>query len=229
VTLGTSGSSSSGASALNLGSLLGGLLTPLSALAANTPQAHRDYQSWMGSGGIFASGSSLLELKAAVVIESTNPALSRAAVAKLAAQLRSSGGSVSPASIAGTEAAATARVPGLPVMLEIAAGRDSSGRAKFVLGLGEASVSAALNPANRLAGSSAESAAAAALGEGLAPNLIFQTPTLLALLEGLGLSEDPTLARVLPYLRNTTGVVGGGRALGGGVQRVRVALQLRPA
>jgi hypothetical protein len=227
VALGSSGSAA-GASALNLGSLLNGLLTPLSLLAANTPQAHHDFASWMGSGGIFASGASLLELKAAVVIESTDPALSRAAVAKLGAQLTQAGGMVSPASIAGTEAAESARIAGLPIQLEIAAGHDSAGHAKFVLGLGEASVAAALNPPSKLAGSAPVAAAATALGEGMQPNLIFQTPTLLALLEGLGLNEDPTLARVLPYIRNSTGVVGGGRELGGGVQRVRLALQLRP-
>ena len=40
----------------------------------------------MGSAGIFASGTGLLELKGGVVIASKNPALSRAAVAKLAAR-----------------------------------------------------------------------------------------------------------------------------------------------
>jgi hypothetical protein len=227
VALGTSGSSSS-SSALNLGSLLGGLLTPLSVLAADTPQARHDFASWMGSGGIFAAGAGLLELKAAVVLESTDAALSKEAVGKLGAQLSHSGGSVSPTSVPGTEAAVSVRTPGLPLALIVAAGRDAAGHPKFVLGLGAASVAAALNPPNRLAGSAAASAAASALGEGMQPNLIFQTPTLLALLESLGLTEDPTLARVLPYLRNTTGVVGGGRELGGGVQRVRLVLQLRP-
>jgi hypothetical protein len=162
------------------------------------------------------------------VIESTDAALSREAVGKLSAELSHSGASVSPASIPGTEAAESVRLNGLPVALVVAAGQDSAGHAKFVLGLGEASVPAALNPSSRLAGSSAVAAAAGVLGEGTAPNLIFQTPTLLALLEGLGLTEDPTLGRVLPYLRNTTGVVAGGRVVGGGVQRVRLALQLRP-
>jgi hypothetical protein len=227
VAFGTSNSSSAG-SALNLGTLLNGLLTPLSALGADTPQARRDYASWMGSGGVFAAGAGLLELKAGVVFESTDAAASRAAVGKLGAQLSHSGGSVSPASIPGTEAAVSVRTPGLPVALIAAAGHDAAGHAKFVLGLGEASVAAALNPSSKLAGSSTVSAASGTLGEGIQPNLIFQTPTLLALLESLGLTEDPTLARVLPYLRNTTGVVAGGRDLGNGVQRVRLALQLRP-
>ena len=64
----------------------------------------------MGSGGVFASGSGLFELQGAVVIESKDPAKSRAAVGKLAAQLRSAGDSVQPATIAGTEAAVGVRV-----------------------------------------------------------------------------------------------------------------------
>ncbi len=82
-------------------------------LGANSAQARHDFASWMGSAGIFASGSSLLELRGAVVIASKNPALSRAAVAELAEQLRKAGGSVAPVSIRGTEAAvgATAERP----------------------------------------------------------------------------------------------------------------------
>lgn len=210
---------------LNLKSLLDALLTPLAALGAETPQARQDFTRWMGSGGIFASGGNLLELKGAVVISSSDRAASRAAVAKLAAQLRR-GGSVQPVSIAGTDAAVAARVNGLPVMLDIASGVDSSGHAKFVLGLGEASVTAALSPASALAGAPSTAAAASALGEGIHPNLIADVPTLLSLLEGVGLTEDPTLSKVLPYLRSVTTIAGGTRGLGAGVQRARVVLAL---
>jgi hypothetical protein len=210
---------------LNLQGLLNALLTPLAALGAETPQARQDFTRWMGSGGIFASGGNLLELKGAVVISSSDRAASRAAVAKLAAQLRK-GGSVQPVSIAGTDAAVAARVNGLPLMLDIASGVDSSGHAKFVLGLGEASVTAALSPASALAGAPSTAAAASALGEGMHPNLIADVPTLLSLLEGVGLTEDPTLSKVLPYLRSVTTIAGGTRGLGAGVQRARVVLAL---
>ena len=99
---------------LSVKGLLEGLLAPLDALSANTAQARRDFLSWMGDAGVFASGSSVLELKAGVVIDSTNPAASRAAVAKLSSALRQAGGEATPATIPGTEAAVEAKLTGLP-------------------------------------------------------------------------------------------------------------------
>jgi hypothetical protein len=216
-----------GFSAFSLKSLLEGLLAPLADLGAPTPQARRDYTSWMGSAGVFASGASLLELKGAAVITSKNPALSRAAVGKLAAQLRAAGGSVAPVSIPGTDAAVGVRLKGLPAVLDIADGRSANGHTKFVLALGEASVAAALNPSSTLSGGAASSAAASALGEGIRPNLIVELPTFLSLLEGVGLTEDPSISKLVPYLRSATTLAGGVRNLTGGAQRVRLVLGLR--
>ena len=162
-----------------------------------------------------------------MVISSSDRAQSQAAVGELAAQLRKAGNSIQPATIAGTDAAVSVRASGLPVMLVIASGVDSSGHAKFVLGLGEASVTAALNPSSVLAGAASTHAAETALGEGIHPNLIVDVPTLLSLLEGVGLTEDPALSKVLPYLRAVTTVAGGTHSLGGGVERARVVLGLR--
>ncbi len=223
------GSGSSSTSALSLGSLLGGLTGPLQILGANTARARSDYASWMGSAGIFAAGSSILELKAAVVISSHDAARSRAAVAKLAAQLRSAGDSASPARIPGTEAAATAHVAGVPLELVIAAGRGSDGKPRFVLALGEPSVQAALSPSSTLAGAASHAAAAATLGEGIQPSVMADFPTLLSLLEGVGLTEDPSLAAFLPYLRAASTLAGGGHSLGGEVERFRLVLGLHPA
>jgi hypothetical protein len=181
----------------------------------------------MGSGGIFASGGSLLELKAGVVISSKNPAGSRAAVAKLAAQLRRSGGSLRSVQIPGTDAAVGVALPGLPVVLDIADGRDAQGHTKFVLGLAEASVSAALNPPSTLASAASRAAAASSLGEAIQPSLMLDVPTLVSLLEGVGLTEDPSIAPAVPYLRASSTVSGGARAAGGEVQRFRLVLGLQ--
>jgi hypothetical protein len=214
---------------LSVNGLLEGLLTPLSELGAPSAQARHDFASWMGSAGIFVSGASLLELRAAVVIASTNPALSRAAVAKLAVQLRKAGGSVAPVSIAGADAAIGARLSGLPVELDIADGRDANGQTKFVLGIGNASVTDALNPPSTLAGAASSKAASTALGEGIQPSLTLDFPTLLNLIEGVGLIEDATISKFVPYLRNLTTLAGGGQSLGAGVERLRLVLGLRPA
>ena len=224
-TLGGGGPESS--AGLSLNGLLQGLTTPLSALGASTPQARHDFASWMGPAGIFASGSSLLELKGAVAIASTNPALSRAAVAELGDQLRKGGSSVASVSIAGTEAAISAKVSGLPVVLDIADGRDAAGQAKFVLGIGEASVQEALKPSSTLATASSSAAATSALGEGTKPSLSVDFPTLLSLLEGIGLTESPSLSKVVPYMRSATTLAGGGRALSSAVDRFKLVLGLQ--
>jgi hypothetical protein len=213
---------------LSLGSVVGGLLQPLSVLGARSAVAQREFRSWMGRAGIFGAGSSVLELKAGVAISSNDAARSRVAVSTLAAALRAAGDGVSRASISGSEAAVAVRVQGLPLPLDIAAGPGPNGPL-FVLGLGEGSVAAAFSPAQTLASSAARSSAASALGEGLQPSLIADVPTLLTLLESVGLTEEPSLKAVLPYLRATSAVAGGGGAPSGSgeVRRFKLAIELK--
>lgn len=211
--------------ASSLGTLLEGLLAPVEALGANTAQARSDFGGWPRSAGIFASGAGLLELKGAIVITSGDQTRSRAAVAKLGAVLAARGDTISNASIPGTEAALSARLRGFPLALDIAAGRGSDGTAKFVLGLGEASVRDALAPSGALANSATRAAATSALS-GALPSLIVQFPPLIGLLEGIGLTESPPLSSYLPYLRSVTTLSGGGLQLGGGIERFRLLLGL---
>jgi hypothetical protein len=217
------------AAGLNLRSLVEAVTTPLKVLGANTPEAKRSFQSWMGSAGIFAAGASLLELKGAVVIGSKDAAASHAAVAKLGARLRAMGAAVQPASVPGTDAAVSARLSGLPVALVIASGRAAGGQSRFVIGLGEPSIAAALSPTSLLASASAFSSAASALGEGAQPSIILDVPTLLSLLEGIGLSEDPSISGFVPYLRSLTTVAGGVHTIDARAQRFKLVLGLRPA
>lgn len=223
------GASSLGAAGLNVKSLVQAMLTPIKVIGGSSAQARRDFSSWMGSAGIFASGGSLLELKAAIVIASKDAARSRAAVGELVSRLRAMGGSPRPAHIAGTEAASGIALMGLPVVLEVAAGRDAAGHAKFVLGFGEASITDALRPQTTMSGAASRTAAAAALGEGIQPSLMLDFPTVLSLLESVGLTSDPSLAPALPYLRAATALSGGTHDLGGGVQRFRLVLGLQGA
>jgi hypothetical protein len=224
---GTSGPVAPSSTTLGLGPLLEAMTAPLKVLGGASAQAKRDYASWMGAAGIFAAGASLFELKAAVSIESKDPALSRAAVSKLAAELRKHGGATTPASIPGTDAAIGVRLSGLPVVLDIAAGTSADGKAKFVLGLGEASVQAALNPSSTMSASATRNAAAATLGEGIQPSLIVDFPTLVSLFEAIGFTELPEVAPVVPYLRAATTLDGGARPPGGQVQRYRLVLGVR--
>jgi Protein of unknown function (DUF3352) len=214
---------------LSVSGLIGGLLTPLNALGADTGQARRDFRSWMGETGVFASGTSVLELKAGVVIDSLNAAASHAAVAKLASALRAGGGEATPASIPGTDAAIEAKLTGLPVTLVIASGRGADGHAKFVMGLGEASIQDALSPSSTMSSASSYSAAQTALGEGIQPSITVDFGSLLGLLEGVGLSEDPAVSKFVPYLRASSTLAGGGKSLGGGIERLRLVVGLQPS
>jgi hypothetical protein len=216
-----------GAGGISVSGLTGAILAPLEVLTQDTSQARRDFQRWMGPAAIFAGGSGLLDLRAALVIGSTDASASRAAVAKLAAALRRKGAVVQPLAVAGTDASSEVRLEQLPIALDIAAGRDSLGQAKLVLGLGEASVTAALHPTSTLGGIATAASAAAALGEGIKPSTIVQVPTLVSLLEAVGLTEDATIAPLIPYLRATSSVYAGSRDLGGGAQRLRVVIELR--
>ncbi len=211
---------------LSLGSVLSGLITPLAVMGSPSPAAKAAFASWMGPAGIFAAGSSVLELKAGVVIASTDAARSKAAVGVLAVALRKAGDSVAPTSVPGTEAAVQATVPGLPLALEIAAGRNGAGQPRFVLGLGEEGVRAALTPSSTLSSAASTSAATSALGEGISPSLEFDAPTLLALLESIGLLESPGLSEFVPYLKAAGTISGGGRTLGGEVERFKLVLSL---
>jgi hypothetical protein len=218
---------SSAPGGFNVKGLLEGILTPLTALSSPGVQSKHDFLSWMSSAGIFASGSGIVNLRAGIVLGSKDPSLSKSAVAKLGSALGKSGGSVQSISIPGTDAAISARVNGLPVELDIANGRSSSGQTKFVIGLGEASVQDALNPPSTLLSAASTSAAASTLGESTRPSLIFDFPTLLSLLEGVGLSEDPSISKAVPYLRSLTTLAGGGKNLGGGIERFRLVLGLQ--
>jgi hypothetical protein len=228
------GSSSAGAateesssSGFNIKGVLEGFLAPLSALSAPGAQSQRDFLSWMSSAGIFAGGSGIVNLRGGVVLDSKDPSLSKAAVAKLGAALEKSGGSVQSISIPGTDAAISARVNGLPVELDIANGVGSDGQTKFVIGLGEASVQDALKPSSTLLTAASASTAAGTLGEGIRPSVIVEFAPLLTLLEGVGLAEDPSISHILPYLRSLSTLVGGGKSLGGGIERFRLVAGLQ--
>jgi hypothetical protein len=224
---GADGSAESSTSGFNIKGLLEGILTPLGALSSPGAPTQQAYLGWMSSAGIFASGNTVVNLRAGIVIGSKNPARSQAAIAKLGAQLSKTGSSVQSISIPGTDAAISARVNGLPVELDIANGRSSSGQTKFVIGLGEASVQDALNPSSTLSSAASSSTAASALGEGTRPSVIVEFAPLLSLLEGVGLSEDPSISKVVPYLRSLSTISGGGKSLGGGIERFHIVAGLQ--
>jgi hypothetical protein len=190
------------------------------ALDSPSAKLQQDFGGWAGSAGMFVSGTGLFNLEAALVIASSDPTASRAAVGKLASLMRGAGATVTGATIAGTDAAVSVKLQGFPAVIFIAAGRG-----KFVLGLGQASVLGALSPSSTLATSSAYSTAASTLGGGIEPSLIVEFPTLLGFLEGVGLTQSQSLSNIVPYLKSL-GTLTAGAVSQSGVERFRLVLGL---
>jgi hypothetical protein len=208
-------------SALNIGGInFGAMLAPFSSHSLNL---QRDLFSWAGATGVYASGSSILELRAALVIASKDPARSRAAVAEFAQAYREAGGQTSPTSVPGTETAVTVKLPSFPLELTLAAGQG-----KFVAGLGSASIEEALNPQSTLGSAPSYSAAASTLGGGIQPSALIEVHTLSGLLESLGLNQAPGFSSVASAIAPLgTITAGGGQSLSDGVKRARVVIGLQ--
>lgn len=220
-----------------LGGTSGSVADTLSALGARGVQRlltrlassatlRKSLEHWAGAGGLFVSGSGLLYLQAALVIDSKDPAASQSAVGELAGVARSAGATVASVSIPDTDAAASVKVAGFPAVIYVA-----SGQGKLVVGLGRASVLGALHPSSTLATSPAYAAASSALG-GAKPSLIVEFPMLASLLEAIGVTQSEALAGVLPTLKSlgrlTAGsaVQEGDGASGTTTTRLRAVLEL---
>jgi hypothetical protein len=195
------------------------------ALDAPGAKLQQDFGSWAGPGGMFVSGSGLFNLQAGLVIASSEPTASRAAVGKLAALMRGAGATVANAAIPGADAAMSVKLPGFPAVIFIADGTSTSGQAKFVLGLGQQSIEGALSPSATLSTSAAYTSATATLGGGIEPSLIVEFPTLLGFLEGIGLTQSPSVSGLVPYLKSL-GTLTAGATGSAGTQRYKVVLGL---
>jgi hypothetical protein len=207
-----------GLSSLESSSGLGSLLPKVDTKGLDL---QREFFSWMGPAGVFAAGTNLLNIAAGLVITSTNPAASRAAVAKVGKLLSGSSGSVAPLSLPDAETALTVHPAGSPLTIDVA-----DGHGKFAIGLGEQSVIQALSPTSTLAGSPTYSTAQSTLGGALKPTLMVDFPTLLGFMEGLSLQENATLGKVIPYLRQLD-VLTAGSGKTGSLTRSRAVLSLR--
>lgn len=208
------------------GPSLGSLITPvrqiLAALEAHPRALRRALAGWMGPAALFLSGTSLLEVDGALVIDSHDEARSRQAVEALGAIFRSAHIALRPLSLSGAQSAIDVAIAGLPGGLQLAAGDG-----KLVAGFGAAPVAEALSPSAPLGSSTAYHNAQSALPEGLSPRLLVSFPQLTAILGLLGANSSPALAAILPHLYSLSSlVVGVGRV--GQEQRTAIALTLAP-
>ena len=158
----------------------------------------RDILPWLGDAGLFVTGDNLQTLGGALVIHSTRPAASKAAVPRIRAALAGIRGVVvRTASIRGADAAISVSKAGLPFVVYIV---DGNGR--FAIALGAQAAEQALRPSSTLASSAVYHSASDELGQGIQPSFLLSIPSLAALvLPHIGAA---TAAKVSSYVQAFT-------------------------
>jgi Protein of unknown function (DUF3352) len=177
---------------------------------------NRDLLDWIGSVSGYATGTSLLDLNAAIVISSTNPAASKRAVERLSALIVKKA-KVPVAKIPGGVAL---HPPQSPAPISLAAVGD-----KVVIAYGKNGVNRALHPSGTLQGSAPYTAAQKALGGGR-PSFLLYLPSILQLAQGLGAGKSSSFQQALPYLQAYSAIAFGSASEGGNrVGRLAIGLK----
>ena len=175
-----------------------------------------DLLSWMGDAGLFVEGDSVPALGGALVIQSTDPAKTRTAIAKIRGLLRQFNTRTGPAPAGASAGFSMAVGSGSkPVLIGLAGSR-------FVVAYGQKAFQDAVHPSSTLSGSANFKSASGLLGGGAKPSfyLDFQTLTrFISLVAG----DDKDFAKAKPYLAAFTAVIGGGA----GDRRAEIAIGLK--
>lgn len=198
------------------GSTIGSVLDLLRTLDGGAQHLLR----WAGPTGVFAAGSGLLDLTAGITITTRNDALARAAIPQIAARL-SPGATPAALAVPGSDAGLSVPLSGLPISVDIV-----HVPGKVVIGLGSASVQAALHPSSTLGGSQVGAAAARTLGGG-APSLLIDFPTLVNVIDTVNQLTGTPILGTLPAVTSRLGDVVAGTASSGDTRTVRVVINLQ--
>jgi Protein of unknown function (DUF3352) len=199
-----------------LGSL-GGASGSISQLETATGlKVKQDLLSWMGDANLFVEGDSVPALGGALVVQSTDPAKTRVAIAKLKRLLtqfnQHPGGAP-----AGTSDGFTIPLGsgGKKLLIGLAGNR-------FVIAVGAQALRDAIHPSSTLSSNANFQSASGLLGSAAKPSfyLNFQTVTRFIALASNG---SASFAKAKPYLDAFTALVGGGSGPG----KAEIALGLK--
>jgi len=174
----------------------------------------QDILGWMGDYGLFVRGQDQRSLGGALVVESTDPAATRRAIAGFQRILRSQAGSdlrIGRLGVRGAEAGFTLNSSDLPRPVNVLLADD-----RFVVAFGDEAANAAIDPQGTLAGEPDFSQAQRSLGSGYKVNAYASAPAALLLAEGLGAGSDSGFQRAKPYLTVLGALVGGAKPAGNG-------------
>lgn len=182
-----------------------------------------DLLSWMGDGAVFVRGTSGPSVGGALVVRSTDPALTRSTIRKIGAFVRRS-------SRGRSQVAPLTGVPGVDTGLAIRSAKGPEvdlalAGSRFVLAVRRDALRAVVRPGATLGDAPRFRSAAATLG-GLRPSFFFDIAPVLRLAQSTSSYSSRGFRSALPYLRAfTTIVAGAGQE--GGVSRTRLVLGVR--
>jgi len=175
-----------------------------------------DLLSWMGDAGLFVEGDSVPALGGAFVIQSTDPAKTRTAIAKIKGLLRQFNTKIGPAPVGASDGFSLGVGAGSKRVLIGLAG------SRFVIAYGDKAFRDAVHPSSTLSSSANFKGASGLLGGSTKPSfyLDFQTLTrFISLVAG----NDQDFAKAKPYLDAFTAVIGGGS----GDRKAEIAIGLK--
>ncbi len=161
----------------------------------------QDLLSWIGDTGAFVEGDSLADLSGAVVIDSTDPAKSQAAIGKISnllAQLGRTAGKLDVPGGTGIEIATTANGP--KVQLAAVGSR-------FYIAFGPDGLKDAMNPGTTLDSTANYNAAVASL-KGTEPKAYVDLQTVFTFVDAFA-GGNAQYEKVKPYLDSFTSVIAG--------------------
>jgi hypothetical protein len=174
-----------------------------------------DLLSWMGDASLFVEGDSLPALGGALVVQSTDPAKTRAAITKIKGLLRQFNQRVGAAPAGTSDGFSIPLGTSRSLLIGLAGSR-------FVIAVGQKALRDAIHPSSTLGSSATFKSASGLLGSTAKPSfyLDFQTVTrFIALAAG----NDASFAKAKPYLDAFTAVIGGGS--GDGKAEIAIGLK----
>ncbi len=162
-----------------------------------------DLLSWMGDAGLFVEGDSLPALGGALVIQSTDPAKTRAAITKLKGLLRQFNQHVGPAP------AGTSDGFSIPLGSSLPPAQIGLAGSRFVIAVGKKALRDAIHPASTLGSSATFQGAKGLLGASAKPSFYLDFRTVTRFIS-LAAHNSASFAKAKPYLDAFTAVIGGG-------------------
>lgn len=164
----------------------------------------KDLLSWMGQTGLFVRGASITDIGGALVVQSKDPAATKAALSKARTLVAGAGLRPQGLSGAGIDDGFSAALPGsTPVELFAALAGD-----RFVLAVTKAGLDEAIKPSAKLGDDDTFKRAADELGDGLKPTFLLDFPKVAGLV-GLAAGSQPGYEKVQQYL-DKIGVIAAG-------------------